>query len=198
MGGQRFELPGHNNYNAAKEFVFKFEIVDVYKGTKWPDVAISEIDVVLCCFTESTIINTASNSTSISDIKSGDSIYSVDLKTGGINSTQVEKISKQTHLSVLKLATENKQIELTFDHPLYIKDFGFSSISRYMQTKNITSYEELIGKVELMVLNEDTNQIAYEKITSIELSKGVFETYSIRKLSTGNTFIANGFVTKVY
>ena len=90
-------------------------------------MAISEIDVVLCCFTESTIINTASNSTSISDIKSGDSIYSVDLKTGGINSTQVEKISKQTHLSVLKLATENKQIELTFDHPLYIKDFGFSS-----------------------------------------------------------------------
>ena len=56
----------------------------------------------------------------------------------------------------------------------------------------------MIGKVELMVLNEDTNQIAYEKIISIELSKGVFETYSIRKLSTGSTFIANGFVTKVY
>lgn len=198
MGGQRFELPGHNNYNAAKEFVFKFEIVDVYKGTKWQDVAISEVDVVLCCFTESTIINSTSNESSISNIKSGDSIYSVDLKTGGINSTQVEKLTKQTHLSVLKLSTKNKQIELTFDHPLYIKDFGFSSISRYMQTKNIVSYDELIGKIELMVLNEQTKQIEYEKLTGLELTKGIFETYSILKLSSGNTFIANGFVTKVY
>jgi len=49
-----------------------------------------------------------------------------------------------------------------------------------------------------MVLNEHTNQVEYEKVSGLELSKGVFETYSILNLSEGKTFIANGFVTKVY
>lgn len=198
MGGQRFELPGHNKYNQAKEYTFKFEIVDVYKGTKWPDVAISEMDVVLCCFVESTVINTETNSKNISNIRPGDSIYSVDINSGKINSTQVKKVTKQTHLSVLKIATERREIELTFDHPLYIKDFGFSSISRYMQAKKITEYGDLIGKIEILVLDENNQNTVYEKLKKIELTEGIFETYSILQLSEGKTFIANGFVTKVY
>ena len=198
MGGQRFELPGHNNYNAGKEFTFKFEIVDVYKGTKWQDVAISEIDVVLCCFVESTVINTETNPKNISNIQLGDTIYSVDINSGKINSTQVEKVTKQTHLSVLKIATEKRHIELTFDHPLYIKDFGFSSISRYMQTKKINSYADLINKIEILVLDENNQNTVFEKLKKIELTEGIFETYSILQLSAGKTFVANGFVTKVY
>lgn len=198
MGGQRFELPGHNNYNAEKEYTFKFEIVDVYKGTKWPDVAISEIDVVLCCFVESTVINTESESKNISNIKLGDKIFSVDINSGKINSTQVEKVTKQTHLSVLKIATEKRQIELTFDHPLYIKDFGFSSISRYMQAKKITEYDDLINKIEILVVDENNQNTVFEKLKKIELTEGTFETYSILQLSEGKTFVANGFVTKVY
>ena len=198
MGGQQFELPGHNNYNQAKEYTFKFEIVDVYKGTKWPDVAISEMDVVLCCFVESTVINTESNSKNISNIQSGDTIFSVDINSGKINSTQVKKVTKQTHLSVLKIATEKRQIELTFDHPIYIKDFGFSSISRYMQNKKITNYDDLINKIEILVLDENNQNTVYEKLKKIELTEGFFETYSILQLSEGKTFVANGFVTKVY
>lgn len=198
MEEQHFELPGHENYNLLNPHIFKFEIVDVYKGSKWPDVAISEVGFRGCCFIESTLIENATDATSISSLKAGDTISGLDLSSGKIQSTIIQKTTKQTHLSVLSVETANKKIVITPDHPLYIKDFGFSSISRYMQTKKILTYEELIGKIELMVLNEHTNQVEYEKVSGLELSKGVFETYSILNLSEGKTFIANGFVTKVY
>jgi hypothetical protein len=198
MGGQHFELPGHNMTRTDIESIFKFEIVDVYKGSKWPDVAISEIGWAACCFIGSTNIESDHQSSRIADLENGDAIYSVDLKSGTISSTQVEKVTKQTHLSVLKVETTNRAIEITFDHPLYIKDFGFSSLARYMHTKKIENFQELVGKIELMVLDETSHQMKFEPLKSLELHQGVFETFSILKIKAGENFIANGFVTKVY
>ena len=39
MGGQYFDLP-----ESELEPIYKFEIVDVYKGERWNDVAITHID----------------------------------------------------------------------------------------------------------------------------------------------------------
>jgi hypothetical protein len=197
MGRQSFELPDYN-FRSTKEFVYKFEILDVYKGAKWKDVAISEINLSLCCFSANTLIKNTSNSKTISKLIKGESILSVDVNTGTISNTEVIKSTKQTHLSLLKISSETKEIELTFDHPLYIKDFGFSSINRYMQTKSIKDFNDLINNIELLVWDENNKKLIYEKLKSIKLITGNFDTYSIMKLSTGNTFIANGFVTITY
>lgn len=198
MGAQHFELPGHNSANSEESSVFRFEIVDVYKGSKWQDVAISEIGWSACCFVGTTAIETESENTQISDLVKGDHIYALNLNTGKVSTTQVEKMTKQTHLSVLKVQTSNKEINITFDHPLYIKDFGFSSLSRFMRTKKIENYQELVGKVELMVYDEERQETKFEPLVGLELTNGRFETYSILKLKEGESFIANGFVTKVY
>jgi len=198
MGEQHFELPGHNSAATDKVHVFRFEIVDVYKGSKWQDVAISEIGWSACCFIGSTSIESGAESAKISDIQSGDLIYSVNMKTGEISSTEVEKLTKQTHLSVFKVQTTNRAIEITFDHPLYIKDFGFSSLARYMKTKQIANFQELVGKIELMVYDEQRKETVFEPLQGLELTNGRFETYSILKLKQGESFIANGFVTRVY
>jgi hypothetical protein len=47
MGKQYFDLP-RSSGNADQEHIYKFEIVEVYKGTKWADVAISEINYANC------------------------------------------------------------------------------------------------------------------------------------------------------
>ena len=38
----------------------------------------------------------------------------------------------------------------------------------------------------------------YELLESISLERGNFETYTILNLSEGETYIANGFITKTY
>lgn len=198
MGSQSFELPDHNKYNPEKESIYKFEIVDVYKGTKWQDVAISEITLTLCCVSESSIIKTGINNVSISNIKQGISISTINLETGELSNTEVLKLFKQRHLSLLKISCETKELELTNNHPLYIKDFGFASINKYMEIKKIINFEDLIGKIEFGVWDESMGKISFEKLKKIEIINGVFETFTIGKLSNGNTFITNGFISKTY
>jgi len=198
MGRQSFELPGHNNYNPEKEYVFKFELVEVYKGSKWKDVAISEINLGLCCLSESSIIESPFNSESVANVKEGFTIYSINLETGELSNTKVLRVSKQRHLSMLKIICETKELELTSNHPLFIKDLGFCSIAKYMELNKITNYEDLINTIEFGVWNELTGVLNYEKLKNIELINGIFETYTIGKLTDGNTFISNGFISRTY
>lgn len=198
MGRQTFELPGHNNYNPEKSYVFRFEILDVYKGTKWSDVAISEINHALCCVSESSIIETLINAVGVSDIKEGISIYSINIETGELYDSRVLSVSKQRHLSMLQIVCETKAIELTSNHPLYIKNIGFCSIAKYMDVNNISEYDDLVDNVEFGVWNEKTKAISYEKLKKIKLISGDFDTYTIGRLTHGNTFISNGFISRTY
>lgn len=198
MGGQQFELPDYTDYNPEKEHTYKFEILEVYKGSKWKDVAISEINLVLCCFSETTTIQSSLHPISISSLEKGATIFSVDIETGELSNSEVIKTTKQTHLSLLQISSATKAIEVTFNHPLYIKGHGFLSIHTYMELKNIEHYEALVDTVEFLTWDAEGEQLVYEKLKSIVSVTGVFETYSIRKLSTGKAFIANGFVTKLY
>jgi hypothetical protein len=47
MGEQRFELPIENDWDAS--YIFQFEILDVYTGSKWDDLCIPGIENRGCC-----------------------------------------------------------------------------------------------------------------------------------------------------
>jgi len=198
MGRQIFELPDHNRYDPQKESIYRFEIMDIYKGTKWQDVAISEINFGSCCVAESSIIKTGTNDIQITEVKKGSIISTINIETGELSNTEVLNVLKQRHLSLLKINCGMKEIELTFNHPLFIKDFGFSSISRYMEIKNITNYEKLIDNLELGVWDEFKCEINFEKIKKIELITGIFKTITLGKLAHGDIFITNGFISRTY
>lgn len=198
MGSQAFELPDHNRINSSKEYIYKFEIVDIYKGTKWKDVAISEITLTGCCVAESSSIKASSNNVVIANLEKGAIVKTIDMESGILSNTEVLKVFKQRHLSLLKINCGVNEIELTSNHPLYIKDFGFSSINRYMEIKKIFNYKDLINKIELGIWDDSNCQIKFEKVKSIELITGVFETVTIGKLYQGNTFITNGFISSTY
>jgi hypothetical protein len=198
MGRQSFELPDHNRNEDSEESIYKFEIIEVYKGSKWQDVAISEITLAGCCIGESSSIETISNNVSIGNVEPGLFIKTINLKTGELSNSEVLKVSKQRHLSMLKIRCETKELELTSNHPLFIKDFGFSSINKYMEFKNITDYKDLIDKIEFGVWDESKGGLYYEKLKEIKLINGVFETFTIGKIAQGNSYISNGFISKIY
>jgi len=161
MGRLSFELPDYMEYNRKKESIYKFEIVEVYKGTRWKDVGISEIDLGLCCVAESSTIKTSSDQVIIANVKKGFTISTINTKTGELSNAEVLNVFNQRHLSLLKISCGTKEIQLTYNHPLYIKDFGFSSINRYMEVKKLNNYEDLINRIELGVWDESKQQIIF-------------------------------------
>ena len=198
MGVQRFELPVEEKiYEDDKDLpIFKFEINEVYKGAKWADVAISHIDYVQCCFAPTSII--LGENISIENINSESVIYSINPETGLLKKTNILKTTKQKHVNVYSIKTETKNIDITLDHPLYFKDYGFVSVNYLMAKLKVESVNELYNKVELMIYDEETNTTKYEALKFIEKKEGVFETYSILKLKEGENYIVNGFVSKTY
>lgn len=197
MGAQFFELPGEQaDWDHRDEFTF--EIMSVYKGLKWDDVCISHLDHTGCCFTIDTEITSALGTIELDEVNAGMEVTTLNIETGEVNTAKALKTTVQKHVALIQISTASFTLEMTKDHPVYVEEFGFISMRRLLATKEFTNYEELIGKVSFLVWDEETQQAVYEVLTAVELKSGLVETYSIRNLSEGDTFIANGFVTKTY
>lgn len=198
MGAQRFELPTSKDYSWENPSVFKFEIVEVYKGEKWPDVAISEVDLVLCCFAKNTLLSSNLSTIDFSEVEKYQTISSVDLSTNEVVEAEIVKYTTQVHVNLLKVSTASKSIEITQDHPVYVNGYGFASLARMKRTLSAENYSDLINSIEILTWNSEKSELEYEKLIGVEVIEGSFETYSIMELSKGTNFIANGFVTKTY
>ncbi|WMX16980.1 NADase-type glycan-binding domain-containing protein [Aureispira sp. CCB-E] len=198
MGAQHFELPHHINWETKENF--KFEIVDVYKGEKWEDVCISHIDHVACCFAPTTQISLANNTTKmVEGLTVGTTLLAIDLETSQTFESAVELTTNQRHLSLLDVKTASYQISITPDHPLYIKGQGFVSLAKLRNQKNKQTWKALSQtEVQVMVFDEKTGKTSFERIESIQKIEGDFKTYTILSISKGSTYVANGFVNKVY
>lgn len=194
MGGQYFNLP--NNYDYPTWL--KFEIVEVYKGDKWSDVAISEMHSKSCCFTSNTNILNLNHPLKIDELQNGNEISSFDIATGEIKATKVIQSVKQIHHTILKVSTEDHTVELTPTHPLFIKDYDLISLFDLKRKYKFNNYQEMLNKVEILVWNNEEQKSEYQKLIKIDEINGEFETYSILELEKGKTYIANGFITSVY
>tara|TARA_Y100000385_G_scaffold146337_1_gene151960 strand:- start:335 stop:1429 length:1095 start_codon:yes stop_codon:yes gene_type:complete len=205
MGGQYFNLSIESGETMGKfgdwEFQapwVKFEIVEVYKGDKWNDVAISEIHTRGCCFNSNTNILNFNEPISIGKLEKGQEVSSLDIETGEIKVTNVILSAKQIHHTLLRVSTEYHTVELTPSHPLFIKGYGLMSLDVLKRDYNFANYEEMLGKIEILVWNKEKGKSEYQQLIKINKIKGDFETHTILKLERGKTYIANGFVTSIY
>ena len=200
MNSQSFELEWRweDEENEWDDAVVRFEIVEVYKGDRWSDVAISGTEIISCCFTQNTSILNSLEETSISDIKKGSKISFINLESNTIEETGVLRGVKVMHHKILKIKTLENQIEITPDHPLYIKGYGLSSLYKVKRLQKKKSYSDLINNVEVLVWNKDIQKSEYVRLTDIQVLKGNFDTYNILEMEKGKNFIANGFITSVY
>ncbi len=193
MGAQRFELPHHPDW--AERQLFRFEIVDVYKGEKWDDVAVSLVDHVACCFATGTQVwQPGGENTDIGGLAAGNSVLSPDPATGTLQQAQVLAVAKQAHVKLLHIATASYSLRLTPWHPLYVKGRGFVSLSRLLADKPYGEYGSLLG-LEVMVWDKETGKPVYEALLSVEEETGLFQTHTLLKIEGGKSYLANGFVT---
>ena len=184
--------------NKKPDFTLKFEILEVYKGTKWDDVAISEIyfsGLDVHCFAKGTKILLANYSTiNIENLKVGDSIAYMDLQTKQIKSAKIEKLENVIHHGLVKYKFESGiEIIATQDHPFRIENNVWASL----QPEKSRLYEgfENISKIKIGDSFITTNGI--DKLNAIEFLEAEQETFTISKLSLGNNFIANGFIVGI-
>lgn len=195
---QTFNLPNEIG-TSEKNWKLRFEILDVYKGDKYDDTAISAIIFDgtggPCCFVAGTQVTMADGTLkNIEDIKVGDKVATFDVKAKTTKASAIEQIANIEHNNLIKYTfASGTTITATDDHPFLLLGKGWAS-SNVEKSKNYVGFES-IAKIEI----GDTFITAKgsDKLVEISNVTPTQQTYTITKLSEGTTFIANGFVVGV-
>lgn len=190
MGYQTFQIPKDNEYD-----IYTFEIVEVYPGVKWKDVAISEICNIGCCFNINTLIQADLTQLNSENLKPGTSILTLDIDSQKFIECEISNVIQMKHSKMIRVTTQNHSIEITPYHPLYIQDQGFTSLLKLKKDQNLDSYDKLMGNLWVLVWNENDKCLKYEKIDNIEVLFGDFTTFSILSIKQANNYIMNGFIS---
>lgn len=197
MGRQSFDLDvGEASYDHPKRF--RFEIVQVYKGDKWDDVAVSHVDEFACCYAENTLISSVSGGVLAGAITKGTSVLAFDPAADTVSSSVVTLNSSQQHVTLLHVVAGGKSIDITPDHPLYIEGKGFTSLKSLRTAPGDTAYTTLAGEYSVLLWNEESQSSYYAPIERVEVLHGMFNTDTIRGLDKGTSYITNGFISKTY
>jgi hypothetical protein len=179
-------------------WTLKFEILEVYKGEKYDDTAISEIyfnGLDVHCFGKGTKIFMSDNSLkNIELIKEGDKVKSYDFETKKLIDSKVTRLVSATHSSLLKLKFADNEIVTTSDHPFWTDRNVWAAVNtekankNYVQSMDIESLN--VGdKVFIPQKNSFSEIIGIEKVDKKQI------TYTI-ELSESDNFIANGMLVK--
>jgi DNA-binding XRE family transcriptional regulator len=194
----KFNPIGKERNNDLPDWKLKFEIAEVYKGLKYDDVVISEIffdGIGVHCFAKGTKVDMLDNSKkNIEDLQIGDSIKTMDLKTGKINFSSIEKMESVSHHNLVKYTFESGQeLIATEDHPLKLKNEGWGSLN---PNKSII-YKGFDLLKHIKINDYILTASGSDKIIDIKFIPEDQPTYTISKLSNGNNFIANGIVVGI-
>ena len=178
----------------TKEWTMKFEIVDVYKGDKWDDTALSEIyfdGLDVHCFAAGTKVLLADRtSKNIEDIREGDRVMSFNTLTNTQEPATVQETAAVTHCNLVTYTFDNgATITATDDHP-FLTERGWASMNP-VKSANYNGFENVaLIKAGDKVVTEN----GVSTLKSMSVSPESKMTYTIVKLSTGNAFFANGMI----
>lgn len=122
---QQFSISPITAGSPAKPLLVKFEILSVYPGTKYSDVAISEINfdgTGVHCFPAGTKISLPGNQVkNIEDIRPGDGILTYHQATWSTAATVVEKTASVRHAGLITYIIDGGiRLTATREHPLLV------------------------------------------------------------------------------
>jgi hypothetical protein len=195
---QSFKISPVQSTDSTKDLILTLEILEIYKGTKYDDVAISEINfdgLDVHCFGAGTQITMADYSEKkIEQISKNDWVMTFDNNTNKLVKTQVSELIQIRHSKLLKLKFSDREIITTDDHPFWTIDKKWASINPNKSNNNYNQEVEVrqleIGdKIFIPAENKYIELIEIEKIEKEQM------TFTI-KLSAGNSFVANGLLVK--
>lgn len=167
----------------------KFEITDVYKGDKYDDTAISEINFYgtgCLCFAEGTMISTPEGEKPIEQLRVGDKVLSLNEQTNEPEEATVLELANREHyLYVLDFGSV--KIKTTADHPFYFEG-NYYSIERN-STYGIETKSLIVGQSVNYLNKGRLEAVVLEKIDKLDSRE---TTYTITKLDKNKLFFANG------
>jgi hypothetical protein len=195
---QSFKINPIQSTDSTKDLILTLEILEVYKGTKYDDVAVSEINfdgLDVHCFVAGTQITMADNSTkNIEQIEKGDFVMTFDNASNKLVKTQVSELIQARHSNLVKLKFSDREIITTDDHPFWTADKNWASLNPTKSNNNYdqdTDVKQLVVGDKIFVASENKfiDVIDIEKIANEQM------TFTL-ELTTGNNFIANGLLVK--
>jgi hypothetical protein len=157
----------------------KFTIMDVYPGTKFKNVAISELFSSGCCVSgQSKIILSNDEKKEIVDIKLKDSIKLLDNNNNIIYAFGAE-FGSVVYDNLLEILTEKgNSIVMSPSHNVYV-----GSQNNKIQARQLSTTDSLI-------INNGENGIYLDKIKKINQIHNPTKTYYFKKLDFGNQTIS--------
>lgn len=196
---QRFKFEPLGHRKDGKDLYIRFEILAVYPGAKYEDVAITEIyfdGIDVHCLDGESMITMADHSTKrLDEIQNGDEILIVHPQTQQSDKHPVQHIFEVEHATIALLTFENGQtLKITPDHPLFSAEKGWLALqpekaNQYHHYKNIKPLEE--GN-DLFVWNNTEHKMEVTKLKKVILRSEATKTYTISGLPEGWGFLANG------
>lgn len=173
-----------------KELYLKFEIADVYKGDKYDDVAISEIEfdgIGVHCFAKGTLVSTPSGQIEIEKMVIGDIILSFNELTKMVETSTILELANQKHHNLYELNFSGKILTVTDDHPFYFNEklYSIKENSKYGPQTQLLLKGQLIS----FFIN---GQLQALELTTIKRRELCETTYTITKLDRNKLFFANG------
>lgn len=198
MGGQSFKIKPVRSDIAGKDLVITLEVMEVYKGTTYEDLAISEINfdgLDVHCFAAGTKISMADGTQkNIENVQPGDLVMSYNFDKGIMETAEVTALATAFHEELADIVFDNGKITATKDHPLWVEGKGWASLNPEKSNRDYIHKKP----VELLEVNDKVFIPAdnvYKTITVIVPVNKLQETYTL-ELKKGNNFIANGIIAK--
>jgi hypothetical protein len=149
----------------------RFTILEVYPGTKFKDVAISELFASACCVAGNVSLDLADGlKKQISELSQGDTIQLLD-RNNKVVLAKVLEIDKVVHQNFVEIQTEqNAGIVVTFNHWIYS-----GADLRKVQAGDLTTQDSLC-------IIDPNGHIHLDKITRINQMNQPTEAYYFKKL----------------
>lgn len=194
IGEQRFDIGVlGNNKEGTPDWTLKFEIMEVYKGDKYDDTAISEIyfnGLDVHCLAKGTKIKMADGTEkAIEEIKEGDEVLSYS-PGKNIGKSKVKAVESVRHTNYVTYTFKSgKSLTCTPDHPLFSPKSGWVS-SEPEKSKIYKGYENVaLVKEGTILLKADESD---DPIVKIERGAKEQEFHTITILEDHRTgFFAN-------
>ena len=202
IGNRRDEDNSLIDEENVQPWTLKFEILEVYKGKKYSDVAISELyfdGIDVHCFAAGTPVNMANGTTKpIEEVAAGDLVMVYDFRHYKLAEATVEEVQVAEHGQLVKYTFEGgKELVVTPDHPFMVQRKGWASLEP--QKSLLYGFErvEMVEEGDLFFAPNKEGQLSSLKLISIEYIQEEQPTYTISKLGEYDNFIANGFIVGV-
>lgn len=173
-----------------EDIFLKMEIIAIYKGDKFNDVAISEIEfdgTGVHCFAKGTLIATPNGQVEIEKLAINDTVFSFNEATKTVESATILALANQPHHTLYELNFSGQKITVTDDHPFFY-DGNYYSIKKNKQYGVQTAQLKEGQFIDFFV----NGQLHPLQLTSMKQLQRCELTYTITKLSKNKLFFANG------